>query len=99
MGKEIRSPAQQLGIERGLTTEEVQKRLREYGYNEVPEKRVSSTVRFIKKFWGITPWMLEITIGLEWVLGKYLEMVVVLGLLIFNAVIGSIQEERANSAL
>jgi len=42
----------------------------------------------VKKFWGLTPWMLEITIGLEWILGKYLEMYVVMGLLVFNAVLG-----------
>jgi H+-transporting ATPase len=85
--------------ETGLRSEEAQKRLGEYGYNEVPEKRVSGAARFVKKFWGLTPWMLEITIGLEWVLGKYFEMDVVIGLLVFNAILGFIQEERANSAL
>ena len=55
----------------GLTSREVEERLREYGFNEVPEKKVSPVSRFLKKFWGITPWMLEITILLEWILGKY----------------------------
>ena len=86
-------------LERGLTSEEVRKRIGEYGYNEVPEKRASRTVQFVKKFWGLTPWMLEITIGLEWALGKYFEMYVVMGLLAFNAVLGFFQEERADSAL
>lgn len=85
--------------EKGLSSEEVQKILKKYGYNEVPEKRVSRTIQFVKKFWGITPWMLEITIGLEWALGKNFEMYVVMGLLVFNAILGFIQEERANSAL
>ena len=43
--------------------------------------------------------MLEITILLEWFLGKYFEMYVVMGLLIFNAALGFFQDERANSAL
>ena len=43
--------------------------------------------------------MLEITIALEWALGKYFEMYVVMGLLVFNAILGFLQEERANSAL
>jgi H+-transporting ATPase len=92
---------EELGIdfERGLTLEEARKRISEYGYNEVPEKRVSKTIGFIKKFWGITPWMLEITILLEGVLGKYFEMYVIMGLLVFNAILGFFQEERANSAL
>jgi H+-transporting ATPase len=88
-----------MDLEKGLNSEEVRKRIDEYGYNEVPEKKASPTIRFVKKFWGITPWMLEITIGLEWALGKYFEMYVVVGLLVFNAILGFIQEERANSAL
>ena len=85
--------------ENGLSSEEVAKRLSQYGYNEIPEKRTSLVIGLAKKFWGITPWMLEITIGLEWILRKYLEMYVVIGLLVFNAVLGFLQEERANSAL
>jgi len=88
-----------IDLERGLNSDEVQKRLSDYGYNEVPEKRVSPIMGIVKKFWGITPWMLEITIALEWTLGKYFEMYVVIGLLVFNAILGFIQEERANSAL
>jgi H+-transporting ATPase len=83
----------------GLTSREVEERLRQYGYNEVPEKKVNPVTRFLRKFWGITPWMLEITILLEWILGKYLEMLVVSGLLVFNALLGFFQEEKANAAL
>ncbi len=85
--------------ETGLGSEEVQKRLKEYGYNEILEKRPNPAVQLRRKFWGLTPWMLEITIALEWSLGKYFEMYVILGLLVFNAVLGFIQEGRANSAL
>jgi len=86
-------------LENGLSTEEVQKGLGEYGYNEVPERRVSPVARFLKKFWGITPWMLEVTVALTWFLGKYLEMYVIAALLLFNGVLGFIQEEKANSAV
>jgi H+-transporting ATPase len=67
------SPVKEFSIdlERGLTSEEARKRIDEYGHNEVPEKKVSRTIRFIKKFWGLTPRILEITIGLGWVLGRY----------------------------
>ena len=83
----------------GLSHEEVQKRLREVGYNEVPERRVSSAVRFLRKFWGITPWMLETTVVLTWFLGKYLETYVITALLLFNGILGFAQEEKANSAV
>jgi hypothetical protein len=88
-----------MDLGKGLGSDEVQKRPREYGYNEVPRKKLSPAIRFVKKFWGITPWMLEVTILLEWILEKYLETYVVIGLLVFNAISGFLQEERANSAL
>jgi H+-transporting ATPase len=86
-------------LEKGLSLEEVRKRIGEYGYNEVPEQRVNPFIKFAKKFWGITPWMLEITIIMEWILGKYLEAYIIIGLLFFNAVVSFIQEEKANDAL
>ncbi len=86
-------------IENGLASAEVDEKIREYGYNEIPEKKSNSYLRIAKKFWGITPWMLELTAVLEWFLGKYLEVYVVLGLLAFNAILSFIQEERANAAL
>jgi H+-transporting ATPase len=86
-------------IELGLTPMEAARRLKEYGSNEVPEKRTNPVLRFVKKFWGLTPWMLEFTIALEWVLGKYLEAYVIAILLLFNAAISFIQEEKANSAV
>ncbi len=70
-----------------------------YGYNEIEEKKESSLVKFARKFWGLTPWMLETTIILEWFLGKTVEAYVIIGLLIFNAVVSFLQEERANAAL
>jgi H+-transporting ATPase len=86
-------------LEEGLNSEEAQKRLSEYGFNEVLERRVSPITRFLRKFWGVTPWMLEITVGMTWFLGKYLETYVITTLLLFNSVLGFIQEEKASSAV
>jgi H+-transporting ATPase len=83
----------------GLTQEEATKRLREYGPNEIPEKKRNPLLLFVDKFWGLTPWMLEFTIALEWVLDKYLEAIVVAVLLVFNAAVSFLQEEKANSAV
>lgn len=52
----------------GLSQEEAQKRLKENGYNEVTEKKPNLAVGFIKKFWGLTAWMLEIIIIISFVL-------------------------------
>lgn len=52
----------------GLKSAEVESRLKQYGYNEVLEKKTRPFVRFAKKFWGLTAWMLEIIILLSWIL-------------------------------
>ncbi len=86
-------------IDDGLTQEEAHRRQLEYGPNEVAEKKTIPILRFLSKFWGLTPWMLEFTVALEWVLGKYLEAYVIAILLVFNAVVSYLQEEKANGAV
>ena len=99
MEDKTQPPALTSNIDGGLTQEEVSRRLGEYGPNEVPEKKTSPILRLAGKFWGFTPWMLEFTIALEWVLGKYLEAYVIVILLVFNAVVSFIHEGKANSAV
>jgi H+-transporting ATPase len=83
----------------GLTTEEVRRRLEKYGYNEIAEKQKGFLARLGKRFWGIVPWMLEITALLTLVLGKYIEFAIVLFLLLFNAGMSLMQERRARMAM
>ena len=54
---------------------------------------------FVKRFWGVTPWMLEITMVLTYVIGKPYDTVMIAFLLVFNSVLGFFQEEKANAAL
>lgn len=91
----------ELGVDplKGLTSEEVKNRQKKFGLNEVVEKKESSIKRLAKKFWGLTSWMLEITMVLTLILGKYLDFYIVTGLLLLNVLLGYFQEERANKAL
>ena len=57
----------QSNLDRGLESIEVENRLRQHGYNEVPERKANPAVRFAKKFWGLTAWMLEAIIILCYV--------------------------------
>lgn len=84
---------------KGLDQSEVETNLKAYGYNEVPEKKTNALLKFLSKFWGITAWMLELIIILSWVLHKHSDAYIVLGLLLFNAIIGFVQEHNAANAV
>jgi H+-transporting ATPase len=51
------------------------------------------------KFWAPVPWMLEAATVLELNLGKYVEAAIIAALLVFNAVLGFLQESRAQATL
>ena len=83
----------------GLKQTEVENCRKQYGYNEVPEKRSTPLLNFLKKFWGLTAWMLELIIILSWFLHKESDAYIVMGLLVFNAIIGFAQEYNAANAV
>jgi H+-transporting ATPase len=79
----------------GLTRAEVDTRRKEHGYNEVAETKGHPVLKFLRKFWGISAWMLELIMVLSAALGKYSDLVVVSALLVINAVLSFLQERRA----
>ena len=83
----------------GLTSAEARQRLAKYGPNMVAEDHPRLWLLFLRKFWAPVPWMLEATIALQFVLGKPDEAAIITVLLVFNAVLGFAQENRANNAL
>jgi len=91
--------ALQSNLEHGLESTEVGTRLKKYGYNEVPEKKVNPAATFARKFWGLTAWMLEAIIVLSWILQRYSDLYIVAGLLVFNAILGFAEEQRASDAV
>ncbi|MCL4560957.1 MAG: plasma-membrane proton-efflux P-type ATPase [Chloroflexi bacterium] len=84
---------------KGLSSQEAAQRLAQSGPNAVAEEKQHPFLGFIGKFWAPVPWMLEITVILELYLGKTVEAIVIGLLLVFNAVISFIQENRAQNAL
>src|ERR1035437_8084002 len=79
----------------GLTHAEVEIRRKEHGYNEVAVTKGHPVLKFLRKFWGISAWMLELIMVLSVALGKYSDLVVVSALLVINAVLSFMQERRA----
>lgn len=85
--------------EKGLTSQEVLSARARYGYNETPEEKRHPARDFAKEFWGITAWMLELTLVISAVLGKYLQFYIILALLVFNASLGTFQQAQASRAV
>jgi len=83
----------------GLRQAEVEDRLKQYGYNEAPEEEVNPVVRFAKRFWGLSAWMLEVIILLSWMLQKYSDLYIVAALLFLNSILGFVEEQRASNAV
>jgi H+-transporting ATPase len=86
-------------IKTGLTEEEAQKRTSKFGFNEIPEKKESPVIKFLKKFWGLTAWMLELTMLISFILGKYLDLYIIGALLLFNSILSFLQEEKASGII
>jgi len=85
--------------ETGLAGSEAAARFERDGPNEVAEKKSHPVLRLAHKFWGLSAWMLELIAGLSFILGKQADFAIALALLVVNAVLSFLQEQRASSAV
>jgi H+-transporting ATPase len=83
----------------GLKDDDIQAKRKQYGYNEIPEKKIGPVMGTLKRMWGPIPWLLEAAMIFELLLGKGVQAAVVFLLLVFSAVTGEIQEKRAKKAI
>ncbi len=83
----------------GLTTADAHARLAQFGANAVREQPPHPLRQFLRRFWAPIPWLLEATIIIQMFLGERVEASVIAGLLVANAVLGLLQEGRAQKAL
>ena len=92
--------------ERGLTEEEVVKRREVYGKNVLKEKKKESLfIRFIKQFNDFMIIILLIASVVSAVMayvegtGDYLDSIIIIAIVVFNAIMGLVQESKAEKSL
>ena len=83
----------------GLTQAEAQKRLTQYGPNEIEEKKTNEVLKFLSYFWGPIPWMIEAAVILSAVARHWPDFGIILLLLLANAVVGFWEEHQAGNAI
>jgi len=99
----------------GLTAEQVQQRLREYGYNELKERKKATALQiFLAQFKNIFVIMLLVAIVISAVLGwyeaqalhaggsaleAYVDAIAIGAIVMLNAAVGFVQEFRSEKAM
>lgn len=83
----------------GLSQAEAEKRVTQYGPNEIEEKRTNSILKFLTYFWGPIPWMIEVAVILSGVVRHWPDFFIILLLLLANAVVGFLEERQAGNAI
>ncbi|WP_164891162.1 cation-translocating P-type ATPase [Botryobacter ruber] len=84
----------------GLSDEEAGKRLQEYGPNELTgTEGTNPFLLFLKQFKDFLIFILFIAAGVAWYADQMVDVYVILGVIMFNAVLGFMQEYRAEKAI
>lgn len=86
--------------ENGLTDEEAKQRLQEYGPNKLPEAKVDSlAIIFLRQFQSPLIYILLAASMVIFSMGETIDGSIILAVLFFNAVVGTIQEGKAQNTL
>src|SRR5262245_13224266 len=84
----------------GLTPEDAKRRLQVHGYNELREEaKTSPLVLFINQFKNTLIIILIVATVLSAVIGDLLDAAIILAIVVFCALLGFVQEYRAERAL
>lgn len=84
----------------GLTTHEAQKRLKLYGYNELPEKEKDAWWKTLLA--QFQDFMVLVLLGatlISAIVGEYVDAITILAIVLLNALLGFVQEYRAERSI
>ena len=86
--------------EKGLSASEAKARLEKYGYNRIEGKKgINPFILFLQQFNDPVIWVLIGAAIISGILGETIDLYVILAILMANAVIGFIQEYKAEKAI
>ncbi|KKQ82869.1 MAG: ATPase [Parcubacteria group bacterium GW2011_GWB1_38_8] len=86
--------------EHGLSSQEAIRRLEENGLNKLPESKVDSIpIIFLRQFKNPLIYILLVASLAVLIMGETVDAFIIMAVLIFNAIAGSIQEGRARNTL
>ena len=86
--------------EHGLTKEEAAERLKEHGFNKLPEGKVDGfPIIFLRQFQSPLIYILLAASMVVFAMGETIDGSIILAVLFFNAVVGAIQEGKAQNTL
>jgi len=100
--KTVEKVAEALGtdLKRGLTSQEAQARLERYGSNELQERpRISFWKMLLEQFNQFLVLILIVSAIVSFFLGEYLDSGAIMAIVILNAILGVVQESKAEEAL
>ena len=83
----------------GLSQASAQKRLMQYGANEIDEKKTNLFLKSLSYFWGPIPWMIEAAVILSAIARHWPDFAIILLLLLANAGVGFWEEHQAGNAI
>jgi H+-transporting ATPase len=83
----------------GLSDAEAQRRLAQYGYNELAEQHTNPFLKFLTYFWGPIPWMIEVAALLSVLVRHWPDFHIIVVLLVANAAVGFWEEYQAGNAI
>ncbi len=86
--------------EHGLTEKEAAERLQEYGLNKFPEGKTDSLlIIFLRQFKSPLIYILLAAAAIILALGETTDAAVIMAVLLFNSIVGTIQEGKAQNTL
>ncbi len=86
--------------ENGLSQKEADHRLTSLGHNEIEGKeKVNPLFIFAKQFHSVLIYILLIAAFIAWFYGKIIDVYVILAVVVLNAIMGFVQEYRAEKAI